>query len=172
MKNKKIIIIIAIALLVVGLSVWGAIALFQQNQFKLEKVRKGDPFITIEIDNSDILNYYDDLDEKLKDEKFVPKDGKVLKETKVLFKENDTPFKVIERVAKSKKIVLDVDYTYGAYVKAINNVGEKSCGVYSGWEVAVNGEPLMVGADKFELKNGDKIVFRFVCRPSWAEDLQ
>jgi hypothetical protein len=58
---------------------------------------------------------------------------------------------------------LDVqDSQYGKFVNAINGVATGDHGDQSGWLVAVNGEDLAVSADAQEVKDGDKIEWRYV----------
>lgn len=122
----------------------------------------------ITIDCKNILDNYDDLDENLKDEKYVPTDGVILEETKYSIEEGDTALTILEKATKDKKIHLDYqsaeESPYGtAYVKGINNIYEGSCGDMSGWSYNANGDTATVACSDYELKDGDKIQWEFIC---------
>ena len=53
---------------------------------------------------------------------------------------------------------------YGSvYVQGINHLYEFSCGELSGWMYMVNGEFPNYGCSKYELKDGDEIVWCYTC---------
>ncbi|OIN68525.1 hypothetical protein BLD48_01285 [Exiguobacterium sp. KRL4] len=48
-----------------------------------------------------------------------------------------------------------------AYVTAVDGIREKSAGAGSGWVFGVNKKPGQVGAGAYELKDGDRLEWRF-----------
>ncbi|MCK2157881.1 MULTISPECIES: DUF4430 domain-containing protein [Exiguobacterium] len=48
-----------------------------------------------------------------------------------------------------------------AYVTAVDGIREKSAGASSGWVFGVNDKPAQVGAGAYELKDGDRLEWRF-----------
>lgn len=49
------------------------------------------------------------------------------------------------------------------YIKGINYLYEFSCGPLSGWMYLVNGEFPDFGVNKYDLKDGDVIEFKYTC---------
>ena len=48
-----------------------------------------------------------------------------------------------------------------AYVTAVDGIREKSAGASSGWVFGVNDKPAQVGAGAYQLKDGDRLEWRF-----------
>lgn len=113
--------------------------------------------VKIEIDVTDILENYEMLDEALRDEKYVPKDGIILELTDVTVNEGDGAVDVLKKVAREMKIHTD---TSDGYVKGINHIYEKSCGAMSGWVYEVNGEAIM---SEYFVSEGDTITWKYIC---------
>lgn len=113
--------------------------------------------VKIEIDCSDILQNYEKLDESLKDEKYVPSDGKILETIEVSAQEGDSALDVLKRAAKEHNIQLDTEQ---GYAKGINYIYEKSCGEMSGWIYEVNNEPIMT---EYTVSEGDLISWIYIC---------
>lgn len=137
---------------------------------------------TIEIDCKTILKNLDDLRPEKK--AFLPESGTVLKETTVTIAEGSTVFDVLKLACKQNTcpakcnycrgsgIQLEYVYTPGydsEYIRGIHQLYEKDCGTQSGWMYSVNGVFPNYGCNKYTVKNGDKIMFRYTC--DLGEDL-
>lgn len=122
--------------------------------------------VYMSIDCSAILDNMDKLDKGL--EKYVPKDGVVLKRTEYVLRDGDTVFDLLDRVVRYNKIQFeyqgsDKNAYSSAYVQGINYLYEFSCGETSGWVYEVNGESPNKGCSKYELKDGDEVVWYYTC---------
>lgn len=128
------------------------------------------PTCTIEIRCDTILNNWDDL-EKGK-EGYVPSNGTILATSTVSFTEGDTVFDVLTAVCKAAGIQLEYTFSslYGSnYVEGINNLYEFDCGEESGWMYKVNGWFPNYGCSKYELHDGDVIVWCYTCKGLGAD---
>ena len=124
--------------------------------------------VTVEIRCDAILKNYHKLDNNLKDEKYVPSDGIILKKTKYVLRHNDTAFDILKRVTQYNKIQMEYQGAnlnqYGSvYIKGINNIYEFSCGPLSGWTYTVNGKPADYGCSNYKLKDGDELCWVYTC---------
>ena len=131
--------------------------------------------VTISINCKSVLDNYDKLDSSLQNEKYVPKDGYILKPTEYEINDGDTPLDILESLTKENKMQLDYisaeESSFGtAYVKGINHLYEYSCGEMSGWGFEVNGEYPNQGCSEYELKDGDVIEWIYMC--SFEEDMK
>ncbi|MBQ7975748.1 MAG: DUF4430 domain-containing protein [Clostridia bacterium] len=113
--------------------------------------------VKVEIDCTEILSNYDLLDESLKDEKYVPADGKILELTEVTVKEGDGALEVLKTACKENDIHFDVS---DGYAKGINYIYEKSCGEMSGWVYEVNHEMIM---SEYFVSQDDVITWKYIC---------
>jgi hypothetical protein len=121
-------------------------------------------YLTIRCDT--ILNNWDDLDPALKHEKYVPEDGVILARTEYVLRKGDTVYDVLDRAIRHNQIQMECIYSqnYGSvYVQGINHLYEFSCGELSGWMYMVNGEFPNYGCSKYELKDGDEIIWCYTC---------
>jgi len=121
-------------------------------------------YLTIRCDT--ILDRWDDLDPSLKHEKYVPEDGVILMRTEYVLRPGDTVYDVLDRAIRHNQIQMECIYSqnYGSvYVQGINHLYEFSCGELSGWMYMVNGEFPNYGCSKYELKDGDEIVWCYTC---------
>ncbi len=116
--------------------------------------------VTIAIDCKTILQNRDKAEAGLIDNKLIPSDGIILKESIVDIFEKDNVLTVLKRICKQNKIHIDAD---SSYVKAINHIYEMSVGESSGWLYFVDGLQPNVGANQYKLKGGEKIVFAYTC---------
>ena len=124
--------------------------------------------VTLTISCKEALENYDRLDEALKNEKYVPSDGFILKPTKYVLRKGDTAFDVLYRAARYNRIQLEFQgaekNSFGSnYIKGINYLYEFSCGENSGWIYTVNGVPPNFGCSQYVLKDGDKLDFVYTC---------
>ena len=150
--KKKFWIVLAIILCVIILAV-GMMACSDNLGAKVGEV-------TIAIDCKTILQNRDKAEAGLIDNKLVPSDGIILKESTVDIFEKDNVLTVLKRICKQNKIHIDAD---SSYVKAINHIYEMSVGESSGWLYFVDGLQPNVGANQYKLKGGEKIVFAYTC---------
>ncbi len=121
-------------------------------------------FLTIECKT--ILDNMDKLDPALKDEKYVPADGVILKRTEYVLRKGDTVFSILDRAVRHNKIHMECIYTeqFGSiYVQGINQLYEFSCGELSGWIYKVNDYIPNYGCSKYVLKDKDEIVWCYTC---------
>ena len=104
------------------------------------------------------------LDKDKKD--IVPKDGWILKERTVTFKEGESVFDILKRVCKDNKIHMEASFTplyNSTYIEGIYNLYEFDCGSLSGWMYSVNGEFPNYGCSKYIVKKGDVIRWQYTC---------
>lgn len=121
-------------------------------------------FLTIRCDT--VLENWDSLDPALKYEKYVPSDGEILVRTEYVLRDGDTVYDILDRAARYNKIQLECGYSADKsdiYVRGINHLYEFSCGELSGWRYTVNGEFPNYGCGKYELEDGDEIVWCYTC---------
>ena len=119
---------------------------------------------TISIDCTTILEHMEDLKETKAE--FVPEDGWILKETEVSFKGGETVFDVLRKICGKEGIHLASRFTplyKSYYVEGINQLYEFDCGKNSGWMYSVNGKYPNYGCSDYELKDGDRIEWRYTC---------
>ena len=128
------------------------------------------PTCTIEIRCDTILNNWNDLEKEKQG--YVPSNGTILATSTVSFKEGDTVFDVLTAVCKAADIQLEYTFSslYGSnYVEGINNLYEFDCGNESGWMYKVNGWFPNYGCSKYELHDGDVIVWCYTCKGLGAD---
>lgn len=121
-------------------------------------------FLTIRCDT--ILNNWNDLDEALKYEKYVPSTGIILTRTEYVLRAGDTVFEILDRAVRHNRIQMECIYStnFGSiYVQGINHLYEFSCGELSGWMYMVNGVFPNYGCSKYSLKDGDEIEWAYTC---------
>lgn len=131
-------------------------------QAKVDKEKK--MTVTLSISARSILNNMD-MFNKNKIE-VLPSDGVIYQTQKVEFYEGESVFDVLLRETRKNKIHMEFNMTpiYNSnYVEGINNIYEFDCGELSGWMYKVNGWFPSYGASRYELKDGDKIVWEYTC---------
>lgn len=124
--------------------------------------------VTLEIRCDTVLKNYEDLDDRLKSDEYVPPDGVILPVTEYDLQEGDTVFSVLSRAVREKKIQMEYQGADGSghktvYVQGIHHLYEFSCGPLSGWMYRVNGEFPNKGCSDYELKDGDVIEWVYTC---------
>lgn len=122
--------------------------------------------VTISIDAKVLVNHMDKLKPALQNEKYVPKDGVILKETSYEITDKDTVWDIFLKATKEYKIPIEYQgataNAYGSvYIEGINHLYEKDAGELSGWMYSVNGEFPGHGISEHTLKDGDKIEFKY-----------
>lgn len=119
---------------------------------------------TISISCATVLNNMDKLSPSKAS--VVPKDGWILKPTKVKFNEGESVFDILQAVCREKKIHLESTFTpafNSAYIEGIGNIYEFDCGELSGWYYKVNDWYPNYGCSRYQVKNGDNICFVYTC---------
>lgn len=132
----------------------------------IDDIREDSETIYLTIRCDTILDNWNDLDPALKYEKYVPSDGVILMRTEYVLRKGDTVYDVLDRAIRHNQIQMECIYSqnYGSiYVQGINHLYEFSCGELSGWMYMVNGEFSNYGCSKYELKDGDEIVWCYTC---------
>ena len=116
------------------------------------------------IECSTILNNLKDLDPDKRE--LVPSNGVILAPTKVTFYDGESVFDVLQRVCKEKGIHLESSWTpiyNSAYIEGIHNLYEFDCGELSGWTYCVDGWYPNYGCSRYQLKDGEKVEWRYTC---------
>lgn len=119
---------------------------------------------TISISCATILDNMDALDKKKVS--LIPADGWILKPVTVFFREGESVFDVLQRVCKEKKIHMEFSNTpvyNSAYIEGIYNLYEFDVGSLSGWTYKVNDWFPNYGCSRYQLKDGDVIVWAYTC---------
>lgn len=162
MKNKKIVLIFS--MVIAALVIFAALNIRRSEDYYTSKLPSEGASVTVEINCSSVLDNYQSLDESLRDEKYVPKDGVILAPAKVYINEGDSVFDVLEYVTKKYKIQMEYERSPGSiYVEGINYLYEFSCGDLSGWMYSVNGEFAGVGCESYILQDGDRVGWLYTC---------
>ncbi len=124
-------------------------------------------YVTITIRVDSILKNWDLLDNSLQSEKYVPKNGAILKTTKYeLLSDKETVWDVLQRATKEHKIQIEYqganENIYNSvYVEGINHLYEFSAGPLSGWMYKVNGVYPNYGCSQYKLADGDVIEWQY-----------
>lgn len=121
-------------------------------------------FLTVSC--STVLDNWENLDPALKHEKYVPSDGYILERTEYVLRKGDTVFDILDRAVRYNKIQMECIYSANyasVYVQGINHLYEFSCGELSGWMFSVNGKFPNYGCSRYELKDGDEILWAYTC---------
>ena len=95
-----------------------------------------------------------------------PEDGVIFPASQVKFSRGETVFDVLQRNCRTAGIPLDYSYTVahsGYYVKEIAGLRELAFGPESGWQYRVNGWYPNYGASRYEIEEGDVIVWAYSC---------
>ncbi|MGF9979083.1 DUF4430 domain-containing protein [Viridibacillus arvi] len=124
-------------------------------------------FVTISISAATLLTHWDMLKPALQSEKYVPKNGVILKSTKYeILNEEETIWSIIKRATKEHGIHMEYEGAgenqYGSvYIEGINHLYEFDAGELSGWMYSVNGQTPNYGVSAVTVKNGDNIQFQY-----------
>ena len=128
--------------------------------------KRGIVMISIRCDKA--IENYEDLDESLRSEEFVPQSGEILPVTLLPLYENDTVYTVLARACRENEIPFEVQGAdenrfSTAYVQGIHYLYETSCGPLSGWMYRVNGIFPIVGCSDYYPLDGDVIEWVYTC---------
>lgn len=129
-----------------------------------EQKQEGELFCTLSVNCSTAVKNIS----KLSPEKraFVPENGVIFAEKKVVFYEGESVFNVLSREMKQNKIHMEFENTpvyKSAYIEGIANLYEFDCGELSGWMYSVNGEFPSYGCSRYKVKEGDRIEWIYTC---------
>lgn len=167
---KKDILVIAFIILLITVLVSGTNIQSVDDYYitHIDDINEDSDTIFISIQAATILDNWEKLDPTLRDEKYVPKDGIILEETEYVLRPDDSVFDILNRATRHNRIQMEfqgADKTaYNSiYIRGINYLYEFSCGPLSGWMYLVNDEFPDFGVNRYELKDGDTIDFKYTC---------
>ena len=139
---KKNILLIAVAAVLVLFLVKGTKIQSVDEYYltHMEDITEDLETVTISIRCDTLLEpeNWNNLDEQLRDEKYVPSDGVILPETTYVLRKGDTVFDLLKRVCRYNEIQMDYQgpdtNVYSTiFIKGINYLYDFSCGELSGW---------------------------------------
>lgn len=134
----------------------------KENDDKVTQTTSSEINCSITIECKSILDNMDDL--KKGHESYVPKNGIMLDNYKTTLKSKSTVYDLLKKACNDKGITYTAkDTIYSVYIAGINNIDEFDCGKGSGWKYNVNGSFPNVSVDSKKLKDGDKVVFTYIC---------
>lgn len=127
------------------------------------------PTVTIAIDVTTLLQeeHYQLLPRNLQSEKYVPKDGVILKPTTYeIIQTDETVFDILKRATREHHIQLeyqgaDENMYDSVYIEGIHYLYEFSAGNLSGWMYEVNKKAPNYGASQYKVQDGDVIRWRY-----------
>ena len=108
----------------------------------------------------------DTLAKRLPEGVKVPPGGTVLAAIPVKFTSGDTVFDVTKRVCRTAGIELEYKYVVAVIGYKVTGIGGMKEGLYgdpSGWMYKVNGWFPNYSASRYDLKDGDTIVWAYTC---------
>ena len=97
---------------------------------------------------------------------YIPADGVILAATEVKYTPGETVFDVLLRVTRDNGVQMEFreDALYsGAYIGGINYLYEFDGGPLSGWMYKVNEQFPNYGCGRYEVADGDVIVWLYTC---------
>ena len=92
--------------------------------------------------------------------------GEILPVTQVKFSRGESVFEILQRTCRTHDIPLRYTYTVnygGYYVSEVSGLREIEHGALSGWLYRVNGWYPNFGSSKYEVNEGDVIVWVYTC---------
>ncbi len=119
---------------------------------------------TFSISCKTILNNMDKCDKSKK--AIVPKNGVILKATRVSFYKGESVFDILRRVCKENGIHMEFSNTpmyHSAYIEGIANLYEFDVGSGSGWMYKVNDWFPNYGCSRYQIKDNDLIQWVYTC---------
>ncbi len=92
----------------------------------------------------------------------LPDNGIILDSVVMPIADGDTVLTLLNDAAAEYGLLIDRGGSGAtAYIRAINNIGERDFGELSGWLYFVNGESAAVGCGSYRLSDGDVIVWKY-----------
>ena len=119
---------------------------------------------SLTIECKDVLSHKDQL--KKNKQSLIPEKGIIYSNPSTVFSEGESVFDILLRETKNNKIQMEYNYTPGFqsnYVEGIANLYEFDCGETSGWKYLVNGLSPNYGCNRYTVKDGDEIIWRYTC---------
>ena len=134
----------------------------------IDEIMPDSKVVTLSIKCDTILDNWENLDHRLQNEKYVPKNGIILSPTKYVLRPDDTVFDILDRAVRHNKIQMEFQASYlnsygSVYVQGINYLYEFSCGELSGWMYSVNEKFPNYGCSKYILEPDDIIEWSYTC---------
>lgn len=136
----------------------------------MEDIKEDSETVTVSIRCDTLLQpeNWKMLKKQLRKEKYVPKDGVILKESTYVLREGDTAFDLTKRACQYNKIQMeysgpDTNLYSTVFIQGINHLYDHSCGELSGWMFRLNGKFPSRGPSAVELKDGDKVEWVYTC---------
>lgn len=166
--KKDFIIVVTILLLVTILFSGTKFQTVEQYELThLDEIQANSKTITLEIESKSLVNNLELLKPNLRE--YVPADGVILQKQRFVLREGDSVFDVLQRATRHHRIHMEYqgasDNAFNsAYIQGIHYLYEFSAGAQSGWMYEVNGIFPSVGVSKYELKDGDEIIFRYTTK--------
>ena len=158
-------IVLLVAVLINGTKIQSVEEFYLTN---IDVIQDDSETVFIRIEAEAALRSWDQLEEALRDEKYVPENGMILEETEYVLRPDDTVFDILQRTVQHNRIHMefqgaDENVFNSVYIQGINHLYEFSCGPLSGWMYMVNGEFPDYGVSRYELNDGDEVVFKYTC---------
>lgn len=167
MMKKDLLAIAAVVLIVVVLMCGTKIQSVDDYYLEhIDDITADSPTVTVSVRCDTILDNWDSLDENLRSDKYVPRDGAIVADYVIVLRKNDTVYEILRRVTRHYKLTLDIvtlPEINSVYVKGINQLYEFSCGELSGWTFRVNGVVPSVDCASYKLSNGDVVEWLYTC---------
>ena len=119
---------------------------------------------TLEIRCDAVLDHLDELDPEKANA--IPESGIVLPATRVSFTSGDSAYDILRRTCLSNGIEISYDYAVnlsGYYIENLAGLAERECGPQSGWMYKVNGWFPNYGSSRYQVCDGDVIVWSYSC---------
>lgn len=166
MKKDLLAICVVIFLLVVLFSGTKIQSVEDYYLVHIDDITEDSETVFLSIKCNTILDNWDNLDDSLKFEKYVPSDGVILIQTEYVLRPGDTVFDILDRAIRHNRIQMEYTYStnFGSiYIQGLNHLYEFSCGPLSGWMYLVNSEFPNYGSSKYLLEDGDVIEWVYTC---------
>lgn len=87
-------------------------------------------------------------------------DGEILAGTRIVLEEGATVYDLLQHSGLDVEVNSSIT---GTYVTEIQFLKEKQCGPASGWMYSVNGSFPGKSCDRYKLKDGDAVAWRYTC---------
>ena len=143
-----------------------------EEESAIQEVEQVKPEIKVEEEKQEcefVISCASILDKEIKRQ--LPKDGIIFSDN-IEITEDKSAYDLLKQVTRANKIQIEVSETplyESVYIEGIDNIYEFDYGTTSGWTYRVNGVAPDIGANKYIVKNGDKIEFIYVTE--WQSDI-
>ena len=166
MKKDLLFLALIIVVLVMVISGTEIQSVEEYYLIHLDDIQEDSQVVSLSINCSTAIAYWGEIPQRYQE--FIPKDGWILEEKKVVLRPKDTAFSILQRLTRHYRIPLDYQGAdkniYGSvYIKGISHLYEFTCGERSGWMYSVNDVFPPMGMSRYELKDGDEIKLLYTC---------